>query len=491
MYNNRERVPGVASSTADQVIEDSSSNDPQRPLTSPQREVWFEQVLQGEGSPLYNIGGYMRLEGPLDVTLFRRSAQLLVLKHDVLRTALVAGDEGDVPQQAWAHLTVDVPLHDFSSANDPLQAAMAWMQQRFDEPFLLYGEPLFRYALLQLGPTSFLYFGCYHHLIADGWTIALLTRSHGELYTALLEGREPDLTAPSYQAFVDNDQQYQASRPSRPSTSTGCINSSRRPSRCSRRATAWPAGHAPSRCNSFTLPRPWYDRLSAFAQSHGATTFHALLAAVYVYFTRIAGRHELTLGLPVLNRANAAFKATAGLFVGVTATHLRLGPDLSFPQLMQAIGRELRQDYRHQRFPISTLNRELGRLGAGQQQLFDVGLSYERHDYAAAFGDIPGTAIPLVNQHQTEPLMLYVREFHADANVQLDFVHHLAYFSSEDIQALQPRLMTLLDAALDQPQLPLACLPVLAPQEVAQITAWNATGRPREEADLLDRPSSP
>jgi hypothetical protein len=38
------------------------------------------------------------------------------------------------------------------------------------------------------------------------------------------------------------------------------------------------------------------------------TRRYLLLGAFYVYFTRIAGRDDFAIGLPVLNRANANFK---------------------------------------------------------------------------------------------------------------------------------------------------------------------------------------
>jgi hypothetical protein len=38
------------------------------------------------------------------------------------------------------------------------------------------------------------------------------------------------------------------------------------------------------------------------------TRRYLLLGAFYVYFTRIAGRDDFAIGLPVLNRTNAYFK---------------------------------------------------------------------------------------------------------------------------------------------------------------------------------------
>ncbi len=453
------------------------------PLTSPQREIWFDQMLHGD-APLYNIGGYLRLTIDFDVALFARAVELLVRKFDALRTVLIepqdlSQDDDGLPMQTFADtLPVVVPFHDFSSYKNPHEAAMAWMRHRFSEPFSLQGEPLFRYALLKLGANSFYVLTCYHHLIVDGWTIALLIRALGDIYTSLERGDNPDLSAPSYGAFIENDRSYVVSSAFAAQRQYWLQKFQPLPEPLFTARYHSPALKQlpPSARSTLFLPRDGYNRLAAFAREHGASTFHAILGAVYVYFTRTAQREELVVGLPVLNRSNAAFKATVGLFVGVSPARFNFGPDLHFDELLQAISSELKQNYRHQRFPISDLTRDLCRVDAVQTRLFDIGVSYERHDHAAVFGQAQGIAIPLLNEHQTTPLMLYVREFHDDEAVQIDFVYHRAYFNHDEIAAIGQRLVNLLDAVQQTPHAPLTALPVLTAAEYRQLTAgWNAT----------------
>ena len=55
-----------------------------QPLSTPQREIWFDQMLH-EGVPLYNIGGYVDLPGRIDPVLFEQAVNLLVRRHGVAR----------------------------------------------------------------------------------------------------------------------------------------------------------------------------------------------------------------------------------------------------------------------------------------------------------------------------------------------------------------------------------------------------------------------
>ena len=120
------------------------------PLTSSQREIWFDQALY-EHSSMYNIGGYLRIAGAVDPERFEQAINLLARKHDCLRAVLIKGQHGDdVPMQMFAaKMSICVPLHDFSREPDPHASALEWMRKRFDEPFALYGQPLTRHDLVK------------------------------------------------------------------------------------------------------------------------------------------------------------------------------------------------------------------------------------------------------------------------------------------------------------------------------------------------------
>jgi amino acid adenylation domain-containing protein len=197
-----------------------------------------------------------------------------------------------------------------------------------------------------------------------------------------------------------------------------------------------------------------------------------LIGALYVYFTRTEQRDDFCIGLPVLNRANARAKQTAGLFVGVSPCWFNFGKELSFAELLQQIGKILKAHYRHQRLPVSEVNRQ---LSLGPQQLFNITLSYENHEYAAEFGNVESHTTLLLHSWEQTPLTIFVRDFHSQADVKLDFVFNRAYFNAEEIRALQTRFVTLLEAVLEQDQVALHQLPIMTSTEQQQLQAWNAT----------------
>jgi hypothetical protein len=338
---------------------------------------------------LYNIGGQVHLPGTLDIDRLRQSIQLLIQKHDSLRLQLTKiRDENGIPQQTIVPaLEVEVPLHDFRGEAEPLKAARRWMQQRFVQPFTLEGQPLFRYDVIRVADENHYWLIQYHHLIIDGWGIALLNRSLAELYTALSQGRAPDLQSPSYLDHVADDQSYLQSEQygnhrsywlQRYDSVPDPLLTSRTPDK----------GLAASDCYTVPLSRDLYQQLGILAKQYQASTFHVIIGALALYFTRTQGRDEFVIGLPVLNRSKAAFKNTAGPFTGVIPTRLQVKADASFGELLRGIAQTLRADYRRQRFPIGEINRAVTpatqNLVAGQVLMVVVVGQYEPAGHTVA-----------------------------------------------------------------------------------------------------------
>ncbi len=457
-------------------------------LTSSQREIWFDQAVHGE-APVYNIGGYVRIAGRVDPARMEQAIKLLIARHDALRIVLSpVQDEDGVPLQLIEReMPFVLPYADLSALDDPHAAARLRVDRQLETPFVLAGGRLFRFELLRLGEADFQLVLVQHHLIVDGWAIGLMLDSLGAIYGELEAGLTPARSAPSYVKFIEQDRQYRESPKFEQHRAYWLDKFSDVPEPLFARRfqPAARGGVVPSREHRFSLPRADYERLAALAQACGATSFHLVLAVLYVYFARTAGRADLSFGLPILNRANAELKATLGMFAGVSAVRLRFDHALSFRELMAALGSQLKQDYRYQRFPVSELNRELGLWRAQRSQVFDVSLSYERNDHDLRFGDAVASAVKSSNNHEQTPLAVYLRENRFDDQVWMHFIYNQAYFEHDEIEALALRFRHLLEQVLAAVDTPLDRLAVVTPEEWARIAGWGAAraGLPCDAAE--------
>ncbi|OLF53510.1 non-ribosomal peptide synthetase [Pseudomonas chlororaphis] len=448
------------------------------PLTAAQRDIWLDQLSRGD-SPLYNIGGYVELSGPFDAGLLQQAVELLVRKHDALRTVLLPGAGSDgLPLQAFAQaMPAAVPLHDLSTRAEPLAQAQALMRQRMEQPYRFDGEPLFRFFLVRLDERHHLLCIQVHHLILDGWGFGQLLQSLGGIYTALQRGRRPELSAPSYVDFIHDDERYHGSPRYLRDRAYWQDKYRTLPEplltpRYRERAAAG-GGQGNSLVRAF--PGHLHERMKQLGKTTRASAFHVLLAALYVYFSRTEQRDDWVVGLPLLNRSNARFKNTLGLFAQVSAVRLRFSQQLSFGELVRAIRDGLKQDFRHQRFPLSEMNRSLGLLREDRGQLFDLSLSYEQDEHDCRYGEALGHPVKVANGHEPLPLAIHLRSNSYNDKAWMHYIYNEAYFQGEDIEALAERLVQVLEQGLAAPERPIAGLSLLAARDSALLQQWHAS----------------
>ncbi|WLH37955.1 amino acid adenylation domain-containing protein [Pseudomonas sp. FP2196] len=472
------------------------------PLTAAQRDIWLDQLSQGD-SPLYNIGGYVELTGPLDAGLMRAALESLVARHDALRTVLVlaAGADG-LPLQRFARtLPVSMPVFDFSAHPEPQSAAQVLIQQVMEQTYPLDGQPLFRFSLIRLGDDHHWLVTQAHHLILDGWGFGQMLKALGEIYSALIHGQQPLKPAPSYAEFIHDDVRYQHSTRhaldraywlDKYRTVPEPLLVPRYRERFAKRAAA-------TLTHVQAFPSLLHERMKHTARQSGASAFHVLLAALHVYFSRTMQRDEWVVGLPILNRSGARFKATLGLFTQVSAVCLCFGREQSFAQLVRAIGDELKQDLRHQRFALSEMNRALGLMREERSQLFEVSVSYEQDDHDYRYGAALGHTVKVSNRHEATPLAIHLRSNRHNDKVWLHLVYNEAFFETDEIEALAARLLSILEQGLECPELSVSDFCLSTESESMLLQQWNDTRlecpqgqtiHQRFEAQAAERPDA-
>ncbi|EZP65948.1 non-ribosomal peptide synthetase [Pseudomonas sp. RIT357] len=451
------------------------------PLTAAQQDIWLDQLRMGD-SPLYNIGGYVDFEGAVVPELIQRAVEQLVARHDALRTQLHSDDHG-LPRQTFAlALLTEVAQYDLSALPDPQAASQALMQAHMARPYQREGAPLFHFFLVKLADNHYRLGTQAHHVILDGWGFGQMLQSLAQLYTALEQGRSSEPAAPSYIDFIDADQRYRSS------------------SRFLRDRAYWLDKYQVlpeplltpkhlSNATSNTLAQPFsvalLDRMEQVASRYQASAFHVLLAAMYVYFTRTAQRPDWVVGLPILNRSNARFRATVGLFAQVSAVRFQFDEQLPFGALVRGVRDQLKQDLRHQRFPLSEMNRELGLRRADRAQLFDLSVSFEQDDHELRYGATQARAIKVSNHHEPLPIAIHLRSNRCQGTATLHCVYNEAYFQHDEVLALAQRFTGLLEQGLDNTELPVGAFSMVTPAEQARLHEWNATAQPIAQPHTL------
>jgi non-ribosomal peptide synthetase component F len=449
------------------------------PLSSPQREIWFDQILH-ENIPLYNRARYIKVPGIIKPALLEQAINFLIKKYDTLRTHLTEEQDDDgTPLQTYVKdVNITVPLWDFSTENKPDDMAIQWMQKRADEPFLLTENLLCRYDLIKTHKKNYYILMQYHHLIVDGFSMAQLGRSLAEIYTQLAHQKTPSVDTLSYTRFINYDRAY--------------IDSKDFDDKQDYWLTQYKTAPEPllspyyrdyysdklmgSHCDTLTMPRSFYQQLKALGKQQGVTFFRVFLATLYVYFTQTGQRDDFAVGYPTLNRPETEFKQIAGLFTLVGSSHFNFGRDLSFAELLQKIHQTLKENLAHQPFPNSEIKRAINQ-GKSQQAsvLFDISVSYQRFNFDASFDGIESETTQLLYAWEQTPLMIHIQDFNVQADVKFHFVYNLAYFKANEIKELQVSLLNLFKTVINDSTTLVRDLPIISKSAISKLQIWNNT----------------
>ncbi|MDR3516513.1 MAG: amino acid adenylation domain-containing protein [Azospirillaceae bacterium] len=455
------------------------SEGPGFPLSAAQLAMWLAEEVGGERRE-FLIGARTDMYGPLDVALFRRAVASVVDAADSLRVAFVVGPDGPY-QSPVADFALPLEVIDLSDQPDP-EAALETLQSSWlARPFWLDQPPLFGLLLARIGPEHHGWLFRFHHLVADGVGVQVFTTAVVQAYQALADGRTPVLDLGAYREVPAGDTVYAASERYRQDLAYW---RSRHPSLASPLfpRTAERGSRVWTPPVQRYLPRARYDDLLAACRERGVAPFPVFIAALAVSALRLTGEHDLSLGLPIANRA-AKDKRTVGLFANVLPLRLAIEGRDSLLALVERIARQLRQDYRHQRLPASELARSLGAFGSTGGRLYDVILSYEPLPFDTAMGSVRLVTQALTAGFEREPLAIFVRDFPAQSAIRLDFAFNPHHLERTTVARWADAFMRVIDAFCAHADMAVLAVPVLEAAERRRILEdWNATAQAMPEA---------
>lgn len=155
--------------------------EPGLPLTAAQTEIWFDEQF-ADGDLAYNMADHFDLRGPLDPARLEEALRLALDEAECFRVRLTEAD-GEPRQTVEPLENLPYTTVDLSGADDPQEAARAWMARDLDRPIDVMSFPLMRAALLTLGPDHAYLYLCAHHIVSDSFVRPLFYRRLADLYT--------------------------------------------------------------------------------------------------------------------------------------------------------------------------------------------------------------------------------------------------------------------------------------------------------------------
>jgi len=318
-----------------------------------QQRLWFLTGMEGVSEAYHVMAGF-RLSGSLKEEVLRRALLRLVARHEALRTRFVTLDGEamqwiDGPETPMAY-TVDDLSSKSATALEVLMAA------EFATPFDLELGPLFRARLVRLAAQEHVLLLTMHHIVSDGWSLGVMRRELGALYTAFASGDEDRLAPLTVQyadyaawqrrwlsgsALAEQAQYWRTALAGAP-TMIELPTDRRRPSRQDFAGASVPV----------TLDRTTTAGLKRLAQRQGLTLYMVVLAGWALVLSKLSGQDDVVIGSPSANRGPLETEGLIGFFVNMLAMRIDLSGAPSVTELLSRVRQTTLAAQAHQDLPF-------------------------------------------------------------------------------------------------------------------------------------------
>ncbi len=321
-----------------------------------QARLWFLEQLS-PGNPAYHMVTAFRLRGSLDLVALQESLDSVLDRHEILRTGFPSL-EGVPVQVIGSHARMALPLEDLADRSpvEQRKAAEELLEELVARPFELERPPLARAMLLKLGQEDHLFYFSVHHLVFDGWSIALMLKEVQAFYDARVAGKDPALHPLPIQfadyahwqrarldrAEVKADLAYWREKLKGPLQRLELPQAKPLPAIATNRGGWCPLDLDPG------LARD----LGNLAREEGTTLYVVLLAAFKAALQRWTLSEDLPIGIPVSGRTHKECEPLIGFLVNTLVCRSRLQGCMSFREAIHQVRQTLLEALDHQEVPF-------------------------------------------------------------------------------------------------------------------------------------------
>ncbi|CAE7003061.1 Destruxin synthetase [Pyrenophora teres f. teres] len=452
-----------------------------------QGRLWFLEELH-PGLTWYLMPLAVRIRGPLDLPALHSALLAVERRHETLRTTFATVDGASV-QVVQPFQAKDLNIIDIVPGDE--QGLTEAVHQDHSTPFDLRTQPGWRVTVYRVGEHDHVLSIVMHHIISDGWSVDVLMRELAGFYSASVRGHDPlSQVQPLPVQYRDfslwQRQQAQADEHQKQLSYWVEQLQTSRPAEllCDKPRPAALSGQAG--VQSIEIAGPLYAKLQSFCQLHGVTQFVVLLAAFRTAHFRLTGQDDATIGTVNANRDRWEIKDMIGFFVNMQCLRITAGHG-SFEELVQQVHEVTIGSHANADVPFESIvsklksDRDLSRHPL-VQLVFAV---HAQQDLGQL--NLEGVQTESLADAKTSRFDL---EFHFSQQpngLWGSVMFSTDLYAPETIDNLLSVFQRVLEACLDDPQAPVASMPLLREDNYAKL---DAMGLVRAEETAYPRDSS-
>ncbi|MEB4785095.1 amino acid adenylation domain-containing protein, partial [Paenibacillus jamilae] len=419
------------------------------------------------------------LRGRFQADIFQDSLNHLAQRHEIFRANFISGWQDEPVQVIFRRKDVGFSYEDLRHLDD--QERDAYVQEfiRQDKAagFDLSRDALMRVAILRTGDEDYYFVWSSHHILMDGWCVALVTDEVFEAYFAAVEHREPKLApvtpysqyiewleAQDVEAAASYWKDYLLGYDQQTSIPTGKVG-----------AKADGAQFEHVLCD---LGKDLTGRMEMVAKQYHVTPNTLLQTAWGLLLQKYNGSDDAVFGGVVSGRPAdiPGIENMVGLFINTIPIRIRSQAEDTFADLIRVNQQQALASQDYETYPLY----EIQALTEQKQELINHIIVFENYpveEQVEQLGEGAASDFVISNAGMIEQtnydFNLVVMPQEA---MKIRFEYNTKLFDREAVERTQGHLIQLLELVVANPAIRVQELEVLSEQEREQIlSVWGDT----------------
>ncbi len=459
------------------------------PLSYAQQSLWFLHEMEPESKAAYNVRVMLKLTGTLQVDLWKRAFQEIVIRHEPLRTCFES-IEGEPVQRILPTVEVPVDNIDFSHLDREEQenSAMSILDKEGKFSFDLMRAPLFRTVLIKIDNGYYIILNA-SHLIADAWSANLVLHELSLIYKALLEGRQlklPDLNI-QYVDYVFWQRQWLRGEGITPHLTywkdqLRDLQALNFPTDYSHPEIQTYEGES----QSFKLSNELSNSLRDLSRREGVTLYTTMLAAFAVLLNRYSGEEDIPIGASIAGRSLKEVEEQIGFFVNLLVLRHDFTGNPSFLTILERVQDVYLTGIKYGEVPFDLLVKELHPIRSpGSNPLIQILFLFLQSTDTSA--DLPGANLETIQVPSVTSKFDFSLHVEDRGDIICGLIEYkISLFDFSTITGILAGWEKILQAVVQNPQLPISEIRILSDDEENEfITDRNRLGEVRTEHETL------
>lgn len=403
------------------------------PVTHNQQQVWYLEEMYPD-TMMHNLPSSIHLKFEVDAAILEKTLNLLIERHESLRTGLYTQD-GICVQKVLPEARIKLEV--VKIAEDQVQLVL---NEEAKYIFNKEAPPLIRAKLFELSPQSFVFFFMAHHGIWDGWSFDIFFEELNLIYSALVNKKTPEFPAGERTLYRDytfwqNEKikkgEYHAEKEFWKTKLAAPLPVLELPLDFKRPITASHSGGT----FPFEFNQNEICHLKNYAKEQGVSLFNLILAAFKVTLCRFTNQDDIIVGTPVRARNNPRLLNTIGYFVNTIALRSPIALEKSFETILHEVALTAAEGMENGNIPFQVILNEVEYTrDTSRTPIFQTFFSYQ--DVSNRKPELNGHSYQQINIDKASThtdLDLWIKA--SEKKIEGAFEYRLDLFAEESIRS--------------------------------------------------------